>query len=307
MSMAKEEKKSLSAFKQREALSYETWLCANNLRVEKNGKMLQVPLISIFGGNDGPADAVLVVGDNFRAAAEAAQFLHHQNRKFGVYPKVICVSGFNTPAWIDYGHEASFWLKFILMRLGIPKAEVKRYDPPFGDNPTPVLVNFFAGHRELKKVAVFSSRGYSLTVAQELFLKLPEISWSFFENPVIQLEERIFDAEIIGENGFAVDLMLANIAHSCQDWEIRRCRLSAESQNNFPKMDVMAKFLLKGYALGMKGYRDWNFFGIKPSVGIILSNGRKDDFRRMKENPRQYVRRQVEQLIGQYKPKIDSL
>lgn len=304
--MAKE-KKSLSAFKQREALSYETWLCANNLRIEKNGKMLLVPMISIFGRNEAPADAVLVVGDNFRAAAEAAEFLHNQNRKFGIYPKVICCSGFNTPAKINYGHEATFWLKFILQRLGIPKAMVKQYDPPYNDAPMPALIDFFVKHSELNRIAVFSSRGYSLTVAQELFCKLPRINWSFFENPVIPQSDRIFEAEIIGEDGFQVDLMLAAIAHSYQDWETKRYRLSAESQKNFPELEVMKKFLFKGYALGMQGYRDWNFFGVDARKGVELATDRKRDFLWMNQNPCQHIRRQVEELVKQYQPKINGL
>ena len=75
--MAAESRK-ISEYKTRVACSYEPWLSVGNsdVTLEIQGKYVEIPTISIFGGRK-PVDVVLIVGDNFRAAAEAVGQGHH--------------------------------------------------------------------------------------------------------------------------------------------------------------------------------------------------------------------------------------
>ncbi len=295
--MAKEEKKSLSSYKTREALSYETWLSAPvNFMITKNEEVHPVPTISI-SGDCSKVDAVLVIGDNLRAAAEAARFMEKQKKAFGEYPNVVCSNGFTTSKKINYGYSEAFWLKLVLVRMGIPKKVADRFTPEFKTQPIYDLLHYF---RDGEKIAVFSSRGYSLPVAQELFEKMPDVDWRFYENPVIAEEDRIFESEIIGEEGFAVDFMLANIVHCCRGQGMRRYPLSDESWKSMPKVKVMQKFLRKGYAFALEGWQDWEFFDIELREGLELASNRRNDFRWLYANSRMHVRHQVELLVKQY-------
>ena len=293
--MAAESRK-ISEYKHRVACSYEPWLSVGNpdITVEKQGKYVEIPTISIFGGHK-PVDAVLIVGDNFRAAAEAVEFLNNCFDRFGCYPEVVCMPGMCTPARVNYG-KPEFWLKLILISLGIPKEVVKKHSHNFGENPLEGLKSFLKANKKMKKIAVFSSRGFSMNVAQELMFNFPKHKMYFYDNPFIVEEDRIFEAEIIGPEGFAIDLMIANIIHSAQDWNSKRCPLRACC---YPERPVMRKLAERGYLLGMSNHEDVAFLTIPAGDAFELLCDRQKEFSWFR-NPRRHILTQVNQLIAQY-------
>ncbi len=265
-----------------QALGYEAWLSAETLMI--NGEIRKIAKVS-----DASIDAVLVVGDNFRAAAEAAVFLKDYREKFGGYPKIFCIAGLSTPKAVDYGYDSSFWAKIILIRMGIPKRLVKFYR--FSNPKNPLAgVFYFINNMHLSRIAVFSSRGYSLPVAAKLFMMRPEIEWMFFENPHVPLEKRIFEAEILGEEGFAIDAMVSAI------FKLRHKRgnmLSPEYKDMCPDNDELKQVLEQGYVLGIK-LENLDKLKIDPEIW----EQRKKYF--ADKTVKSYLRQQIEQLISQY-------
>ena len=76
--------KKLSLAVQREVLSYESWLTATSgFRFDKLSRQSMLPTVSVYGNHKLKVDAVLVVGDNLRAAAEATDFLLHHKKMRG--------------------------------------------------------------------------------------------------------------------------------------------------------------------------------------------------------------------------------
>ena len=253
--------KNLSQAMQREVLSYESWLTATSgFRFEKFNRQSELPTVSVYGSHKLKIDAVLVVGDNLRAAAEATDFLLHHKKMRGSYPEIICAPGFSIPAAIDFGYPAEWWLKVIMLYLGIPKELLKQHDLRFDRrDPCWNLTEFFAEKRKIKTVVVFSSRGYSMTVAQELYQRIPRINWVFFDNPMVQLEDRIFDTENICSGGLGVDLLVGGMVHVWQDWGSFRYPLSSETRHNAPKKLLVKNLVHCGYVLGLESGRDWDF------------------------------------------------
>ena len=293
----------ISVYKHRELLGSETWLTFSNLRIERSGKVRAVPSISIYGGLK-PVDAVLVVGDNFRAAAEAAVFLHNFYQRFGVYPNLICTPAFCSSPHINYGYRIEFWLKLILHSLGVPKDVVNKYNPSFEAGVINGLAEVFTPKECLKKVAVFSSRGYSLNVAQELFFYFPKINWSFYENPFIAEEDRIFEAEIVGPNGFAIDLMLANVVKAFEGWGEKRCHLPKDARPYALDAKFIYKVVVKGYVLGVNKNHNFEGFGLQEGDVFQLLCDRLQDFPWFSKDTCAYVRAQVRKLIVQYKDQL---
>lgn len=293
--------KMLSIAEQREVLRYETWLTATSgFRFEKNNRRALLPTTSIYGKHDLKVDAVLVVGDNFRAAAEAAVFLRYHKKRHGSYPKIICSPGFSVPNVLDFGYPPEWWLKIIMLRLGVPREALNNQKQQFERfDPCQSLADFLEKQSQIKTAVVFSSRGYSMAVAQELYQRIPQINWVFFDNPVIPIDERVLDSENIVSEGVGIDLLIGGIVHVWQDWQIVRYPLSLETRNNAPEEAFLKVFIQKGYVLGLSDNRDWDFFGTTASVyrGILLE--RMECLKTGRE-ARQHVRRQVESLIGQY-------
>ena len=293
--------KNLSQAMQREVLSYESWLTATSgFRFEKFNRQSELPTVSVYGSHKLKIDAVLVVGDNLRAAAEATDFLLHHKKMRGSYPEIICAPGFSIPAAIDFGYPAEWWLKVIMLCLGIPKELLKQHKLCFDRrDPCWNLTEFFAERRKIKTVVVFSSRGYSMTVAQELYQRIPRINWVFFDNPMVQLEDRIFDTENISSGGFGIDLLIGGMVHVWQDWESFRYPLSSETRRNAPKKLPVKNLVHRGYVLGLESGRDWDFFeedAVKHLETIMLRRRELvagDKIRRR-------IGAQVRKLIGQF-------
>ena len=293
--------KNLSQAMQREVLSYESWLTATSgFRFEKFNRQSMLPTVSVYGNHKLKVDAVLVVGDNLRAAAEATDFLLHHKKMRGSYPEIICAPGFSIPAAIDFGYPAEWWLKVIMLCLGIPKELLKQHKLCFDRrDPCWNLTEFFAERRKIKTVVVFSSRGYSMTVAQELYQQIPRINWVFFDNPMVQLEDRIFDTENISSGGLGIDLLIGGMAHVWQDWGSFRYPLSSETRRNAPKKLPVKNLVHRGYVLGLESGRDWDFFeedAVKHLETIML--------RRRElvagDKIRSRIGAQVRKLIGQF-------
>ncbi len=291
-----EERRKISEYKIREACSYKPWLSVGNsdVTIEKKGKEVEIPTVSILGTHK-PIDVVLIVGDNFRAAAEAVEFLNNCKNRFGVYPEVVCMPGLCTPSRINYGNT-EFWLKLILISLGIPKGVVKQHKLEFGENPVEDLRLFLKDHKKMKKIAVFSSRGFSMSVAQLLMFNFPKHKLYFYDNQFVAEEDRIFEAELIGPEGFAIDLMIANIIHSAQGWNTKRCPLIATCR---PEIPIMRKIAQKGYLLGIVDYEDLVSLGMEGGDAFELLCDRQREFPWFK-NPAEHIRTQVRQLIVQY-------
>lgn len=293
--------KNLSQAMQREVLSYESWLTATSgFRFEKFNRQSMLPTVSVYGNHKLKVDAVLVVGDNLRAAAEATDFLLHHKKMRGSYPEIICAPGFSIPAAIDFGYPAEWWLKVIMLCLGIPKELLKQHKLCFDRrDPCRNLTEFFAERRKIKTVVVFSSRGYSMTVAQELYQRIPRINWVFFDNPMVQLEDRIFDTENISSGGLGIDLLIGGMAHVWQDWGSFRYPLSSETRRNAPKKLPVKNLVHRGYVLGLESGRDWDFFeedAVKHLETIMLRRRELvagDKIRRR-------IGAQVRKLIGQF-------
>ena len=300
--MAKDVKRVLSLSEQREVMRWETWLTATSgFRCEYGSRQIPLPTVSIFGGPKLKPDIVLVVGDSLRAAAEAAAFLRHYQRMEEAYPEVVCMPGFTTAPIIDLGYSAEWWLKVILMRLGIPKKVLKRHPKPVFDrrDPCETLEDMLAEKPDIRTAVVFSSRGYSMAVAQELYQRIPQVRWVFYDNPVVQVEERIFDAENVFSGGIAVDIMIGSIIHARQDWDIVRYKLSSESRYTAPKKLHLRNLVEKGYVLGLENDRDWEYLGLYAEDYADLIAERKAECLSSDDVCRR-IRYQVDKLVRQY-------
>ena len=299
--------RSLSNYKLRQAEAWKAFFDVSNFRIKNESEhWFPVHTTSVYGSQT-PADAVLIVGDNFRAAAEAAKYLQVQNHNFGKYPEVVCIKGFSIPKTISYGASQQYWLKLILLEMGIPGDVVAQHDLSEIGEPIEILQEFFGRNEHLHKIVIFSSRGYSLSVAQQIFMHIPDKNWVFYENKYVEPKDRIFEAEIIGPEGFMVDMLIRQKIYALQNVGTERYPLNLTARANLPKNESIIKFLEKGYALGMETYHDWEHFNYDVRQGVELFEARRDDFKWMMlpENARHRILAQIHQLMQQYGEEIE--
>ena len=297
--MAKERR--ISKFKRRKAVSFEALLTSNNLRILRGDDWRKIPAVAICCHSK-PVDAILIVGDNLRAGAEAAEFLHFHKAKFGFYPDVVCSKGLSTPLLIEHRVHSVVHLKRILAKMGIPAPVVNMHNLPENVLPIDAIVGFFGAktNASLRRVAVFSSNGYSLNVAQELYFRLPSMNWFIYDNPFVPEDKRIFESEIIGPDGYAIDLMMVNLLRAQQDWGDKRCALPDELVKRWPKNEELKKFVLKGYVLGFENLENGSILGIDKEQLLSLFSERDCEFVLLKEDAYVHISHQINMLIKQY-------
>ena len=124
----------------------------------------------------------------------------------------------------------------------------------------------------------------------------------FYENKYVEPKDRIFESEIIGPEGFAVDLLIGQAVRFSQDDGSKYYPLTDETKKNIPSKETLFKFLEKGYALGMKTYHDWDFFRCDMRKSVELYESRRADFPWLMfpEKARQHMLECISVLIKQY-------
>lgn len=267
-----------SKFTTGQLFSWESWLTLKDGDLlDRNGK--KITMNSPWLGQEvyPDMDAVVVVGDNLRAAAEAAKYLSKYYNKYGFYPKVLCVPGFSLPTWLRYETPTVEWIKRILKALDIPEDVIENNFVVEKQVPAEAIRDFVLT-TDWGKIAVFSSRGYSLPVAQQLYCLLPEIKWYFNDNKPVLPEDRIFRSEIVAPEGLAIDLMLAAIVRTCRDLGTRRLKLSNNASESHPDIELMQKMVARGYVGGLSSFFDWEYFNVPAKEGIKQVFIRRDDF-----------------------------
>lgn len=249
----------------------------------KNGKKITAFNVRMGTEVYPELDAIIVVGDNLRAAKDAAEYLKLYNRKYAHYPEVLCVPGFSQPKWLRYETPTVEWLRRIMMALDVPERIVYQHNLLVDEQDLAEAVRDFVLTTDWGKIGVFSSRGYSLPVAQQLYCLLPEIRWYFNENAPVLPEDRIFRSEIVGPDGWAIDAIVANVAKSYQCLGTKRLRLSdncfgGDEYEDHPYIKLVQKMVSRGYVGCLCSYRDWDFYGISARDGIAEVFIRRDDF-----------------------------
>ncbi len=301
--MAKIRTMDVSTYKRRAVMSWETMFSIENFRRLKNESLIPVNMVSIFG-NYKPVDAVLVVADNPRAAAEAAVFMHNQVHKFGIYPCVIIAPGFCTPQRLKFAYNPMYICNQIMEKLGVPSEILNFISPDYSGGNIEGIKATLEKYSKLKNIVVFSSRGFATLVAQELLCQLPKVNWKFYENRVVADDNRIFDAEIIGPDGLAIDLLIANIAKSHMGWYIKKLPLFANNDITTDELSVVKKTLEKGYAAAMTMYQDWLFYGFDVMKGIGMSFDRQEEVIHLLEDSKR-IDNQIERIVQQIKMEDD--
>ena len=294
----------VSTYKRRAIMSWETMLSIENFRVNKNESLIPVNMVSVFGSNK-PVDAVLVVADNPRAAAEAAVYMHNHVTKFGVYPCVIFSPGFCIPSRLKFAYSQIDVCMQIMQQRGVPAEILNFISPDYSEGHIEGIKATLEKYSKLKNIVVFSSRGFATLVAQELLCQLPNVKWKFFENPVVLEENRIFDVEIIGPEGLAIDLMIANIAKSHMGWYVKKLPLYANNDITKDELCVVKKTLEKGYAAAMTLYQDWLFYGFDVMNGIEMSFNRQEELMHILEDSKR-IDAQIERVIQHFKMEVGT-
>ncbi|MBR1948907.1 MAG: hypothetical protein IKA30_03840 [Alphaproteobacteria bacterium] len=216
---------------------------------------------------------VVIFGSCLTAAKDAGDYLQNYYEKFGSYPRVICMHGLSCSRHIKLGESVDYWLKYILCEMGIPKNVVHRdsFDFSSGEAPIEVLRRVIQ-KRRYKNVAVFSSRGYSVTTAITLKEEMPDVMFKFYSNPYIPQELLCMDSENM--NGYGLDLILGEIIRL----NMRRESLPEYIQEHLITMDVVLKFVEKGYVLGIQSCREREAVGLGEEQYKSLLARRKAEF-----------------------------
>ena len=60
---------------------------------------------------------VVVFGSCLTAAKDAGKYIMNYRKRFGYYPKVICMPGLSLGRHINLGANVEYWLKYILYKM----------------------------------------------------------------------------------------------------------------------------------------------------------------------------------------------
>lgn len=236
---------------------------------------------------------VVVFGSCLAAAKDAGMYLQNYREKKGAYPKVVCLPGISFGRCIKLGQPVDKWLMDILLQMGIPEdafcTDVFNY-PKMA--PVDTLKEVIRkGH--YKYIAVFSSRGYSVSTAIVLKEQIPTACFKFFYNPYISQEKLCLDSENLDEYG--LDFILGEIIRL----NMRRDTLPEYIQDHLMTMDVAKKYVKKGYVLGIQDHKEQEAVGLTNDQYKKLLEERLDNFEWLSEHEKAYqrTRRQVELLL----------
>ena len=297
-----ERKRSLqnSKFTTGQLEAFTTWLSFESGKLlDQRGK--RITSFDVWMGDDinPELDAVIIVGDNLRAAAEAARYLLKHNDKYGHYPNILCVPGFSIPEWFRFETPPVVWLKRILKAMRVPEDVVDQHNLTMKTKDVAKEVADFVMATDWGRIGVFSSRGYSLPVAQQLYCLLPEIKWYFNDNVPVMPEDRIFTSEILAPKGLAIDLIVANAAKAYCDIGNKRLRLSTDATVDRPNLDVLLKVIKRGYAGGLCSRCVWEYYNLSAKEAINLVFARRGDFQAALGSD-EYIADCVGRLLQQY-------
>ena len=205
-------------------------------------------------------DALLLFGGMIRSVKYAAQIMYLFNHKFGYYPEFLTVGAQSNKNEV-LSVDINVLYEDLMLRFGFPEKVImanhfqstststKGY---IEDIKSCVSRNTSLRMIDRPRIAVVTGSAYSLRAAQELAYKLPDYEFCFFETPLIPEEERIFDYEKLDE-GFGVDIVIANCWHSMNEASYGSERLSLSSSKLLlaPKREDVRHFVERGYTLFM--------------------------------------------------------
>jgi len=303
ITMAKEKtNRENSKFTTGQLCGWESFLTVENNKL-RNRKSKAITISRLYAQKEPTVqlDAILVFGDNLRAGAEAAEFLHSYKNKFDSYPETVCLSGPSVPHWIFFETSIPDWLKHIMVSLNIPDYVVSNYE--FSSPKLDIAcISELIEQKGWKKIGVFSSLGYSLPLAQQLLFYQPQVDWYFNDNLPIPLDERIFRSEIIGPQGYAIDLMLSNIVRLCPQEEDSKCQITDSLIAIHPELKLMHKMLERGYVLGLTKTTDWDYFALNAANELPRVLNRREDFA-CPLGSNTDIKPMVDKLISQFQAK----
>lgn len=128
------------------------------------------------------------------------------------------------------------------------------------------------------RIGLVTEAGYSLTAAQQFAYAMPDCQLYFYETPVTQLCDRVFDVErIVG--GYGVDVIIACALNTLMDWHNGRLPLPKEKIDDFPgKGGIIAtvrKYFNKGYGFYLPYPEQWELMGFSRVYAQRIAERRK--------------------------------
>ena len=237
---------------------------------------------------------MIIFGTCLTAAKDAGDYLENYHNRYGSYPRVICMPGLSCSRYIKLGNSVENWIKYVLMEMGIPEKVVCRDSFEFTSTETPIeVLKKVITRGRYKHIAVFSSRGYSVTTALTLKETLPNINFMFYCNSYIPQEKLCLDSEDM--SGYGLDLILGEVIRL----NMRRDSLPEYVSEHLMQMDVALKFVEKGYVLGIQSCEEREAVGLGEEQYKALLDRRLKDFPWLKDTEKSYARtkRQISELL----------
>lgn len=239
------------------------------------------------------ANVLLVFGSSPRAIKYAAEVAHKHQQLYGYLPEFVTAG--DGRGMFRQRRDMAIWFEDQMMALGFDADWVKAHHHHCAKNRNCFdevsfkLKQIFC--RNKMKVLAITGAGLSLRAAQVLPEMLPEVTFAFFAPKQLELSERLFDAELLSEESYAIDILLANVLQAqCHKGKVK---MSLDKKFSRPKMSVVIDFLSRGFA-GCMTDDLWAFVGISVEEGSKLYKARVARLQRL--SPKRFDK-QAEKLF----------
>lgn len=199
-------------------------------------------------------DVLFLFGGYIRPLKYAAEIMFRSMQKYGDYPEFVTVGALPNKGQRWTKHE-NVQFEEGMMNLGFPKKLILKNHVEANSKSTRENKSEFLEiiHRSQTlsrkprlKVAIVTEAGYSLRAVQEFAQAMPQIEFVVFETPLPREDERILAVESF-EQGYFVDLTLANVYHAQKCWETERLPLPTEKMDTAPSMERIKHYFRLGY------------------------------------------------------------
>lgn len=213
-------------------------------------------------------DVLLLFGGYMRILKYAAEIMYKFDRKYGYYPEFATIGAFPNKGQAWKKTEAQRYEEGML-ELGFPEDVIMKNHINAESTSTELNKTEFLrlvensptlSAKERLKVAMVTEAGYSLRAIQEFSFAFEQFEFVVFETPQPAMEERIFATESFDE-GYFVDLTLANVYHAQRFWYLKRKPLPFEKMKVAPRMDELRHFFDLGYGFYFIYENMWDEIG----------------------------------------------
>lgn len=239
---------------------------------------------------------VVVFGECLTAAKDAGGYLRNYQKRYNRYPKVICLPSVLLNDNIEYGESVDKLLQKILTSMEIPEDVVYRNNFDYSSEKMPIdVLKSVIKRGHYKHVAVFSSRGYSVSTAIVLKDCLSSVNFKFFCNPYRTREMLCVDSEKL--DSYGLDLLLGEIIRL----NMRFNTLPEHIKKYILPMDIVKKYIVKGYVLGIVDEQEFKALGLSYEEYNKLLIQRINDFPWLREQKlaKKRIDSQIKELIEQ--------